>query len=70
MKEVVILMDEDGETTSFSGFEGKACYEEAKRLISAMKDAGLEVDIEKIIPNETGSENDIIAAKLELEREK
>lgn len=56
MREIIFTIGKDGELTAFKGFQGKECYKEAQRLIRALAEAGLEVSIEEIIPQETEAE--------------
>jgi len=53
MREVEVIINEDGSVTiRYQGFRGQACFEEAKRLYRRLREAGVEVKVEKTQPTE------------------
>ena len=52
-KKVTVVVGKDGKMAmSFDGFEGKSCYDEAKKIQARLKSLGVEVDCESLIPKE------------------
>lgn len=53
MKEVRVEIDENGKVkVLYQGFQGGACFEEAKRLYALLKAQGLDVSIEQVVPTQ------------------
>lgn len=53
MKEIRVEIDENGKVKIlYQGFQGGACFEEAKRLYALLKAQGLEVTIEQVVPTQ------------------
>ena len=42
------MIDEKGVHVKYSGFSGRACFEETKRIYEALKLLGVDVKIEKV----------------------
>jgi len=53
MREVRIEIDRDGKVRIlYQGFQGGACFEEAKRFYALLKAQGLDVSIEQVVPTQ------------------
>jgi arylamine N-acetyltransferase len=53
MREVRVEIDENGRVRIlYQGFQGGACFEEAKRLYTLLKAQGLDVSIEQVVPTQ------------------
>jgi hypothetical protein len=53
MREVRVEIDRDGKIRIlYQGFQGDACFEEARRLYVFLKAQGLEVSVEQVMPTQ------------------
>jgi arylamine N-acetyltransferase len=53
MREIRVEIDKDGKVRIlYQGFQGGACFEEAKRLYALLKAQGLDVSIEQVVPTQ------------------
>jgi hypothetical protein len=53
MREVRVEIDRDGRVRIlYQGFQGDACFEEARRLYDFLKAQGLDVSIEQVMPTQ------------------
>jgi len=53
VREVRVEIDRDGRVRIlYQGFQGDACFEEAKRLYATLKAQGLDVSIEQVMPTQ------------------
>lgn len=56
MDKILVEIGKDGKITiKYLGFQGSACYTEAKKLYDKLKEQGLDVEIKQIIPTTTQS---------------
>lgn len=55
MDEVIdVLIDEKGNiVTNFNGFQGDSCYTAGKEIVRRLKELGVAIDIQEIIPHES-----------------
>jgi arylamine N-acetyltransferase len=53
MREIRVEIDKEGKVRIlYQGFQGGACFEEAKRLYALLKAQGLDVSIEQVVPTQ------------------
>jgi type 1 glutamine amidotransferase len=53
MKEIRIEIDSNGKVKIlYSGFQGDACFEEAKKLYNLLKSKGVQVSLEQVVPTQ------------------
>jgi arylamine N-acetyltransferase len=53
MREVRVEIEKDGRVrVLYQGFQGGACFEEARRLYALLKAQGLDVSIEQVAPTQ------------------
>jgi menaquinone-dependent protoporphyrinogen IX oxidase len=51
MDKILVEIEKNGKITiKYLGFQGDACYIEAKRLYEKLREQGLDVEIKQIIP--------------------
>ena len=53
MREIRVEVDANGKVRIlYSGFQGGACFEEAKKLYALLKSKGVEVSLERVTPTQ------------------
>jgi hypothetical protein len=53
MREIRIEIDSSGKVKIlYQGFQGEACFEEAKKLYALLKARGVDVSIEQVLPTQ------------------
>jgi len=51
MKTVEIIVKPDGSVkVTYEGFQGQACFQEARRIYAQLRRLGVDVEVEKVLP--------------------
>lgn len=53
MRKIKITVDNKGNiVTDFDGFSGSACFKEAQKLVQALKELGVDIEIRHVLPKD------------------
>jgi hypothetical protein len=53
MREIRVEIDSNGKVRIlYSGFQGEACFEEAKKLYNLLLSKGVQVSLEQVVPTQ------------------